>query len=226
MALKIGTEWIMNYGSDAPRLYNTRTQAESFTTTLRASMTSTTVSTAFNRGDGTAKDADFETSGEVVEQADMVYFSGHGSMDGPVFPKSTSTGGDAAALPIEIRWGDKSPGVRWIVLDCCWALQTLSTATPPGIDTLGRWATAFAGVRHILGFGTASSDETLRGQKLAAYLAYGYSMRVAWRKACEETEEVTRRYALIRKGGCYYDTIGTANAAAATADLNYEWGYC
>lgn len=225
--VKIGTEWIQIYGPWMVMLSHAKAQTEGFVSALTG-----TAQVDFQRGNSQTADSHFEegTSGldtAYIEGVDMVYFAGHGSSTGPMF-RTPSTGDDGAALTSEIRWGN-APGSRlkWVVLDCCSALLSVSTASPPGSDTLTRWAGAFGGIHQILGFQTACTDEETRGEAFGEYLAAGDSVRSAWRKACQESEDSTRKYAILRKEGAYYQTLSnTTGSAAASAPINYESGKC
>lgn len=227
--VKIGTEWIQSYSGYVLSLSNAKASADGFVSAFSGS---TSVQTAFQYGNGATSDSHFEegTSGLdtlYVEQVDMVYFAGHGSSTGPKF-LSPSTGNDGGAITTELRWGNAAGSrLKWVVLDCCSALLTLSTASPSGSDTLARWAGAFGGIHQILGFRTACTDEGSRGKIFGDYLAAGESVRSAWRKACQETEDSTRKYAVLRKEGAFYQTLSnTTGPAGASAPINYESGSC
>ena len=226
--VKIGTEWIQSYGGTVASLQHTKAQTEGFRTAL---LGNPNVQNAFVVGGQWTSDEHFEegpSESELIERADIVYFSGHGSTAGPIF-RSPSTGNDRAALTTEIRWGN-APGslLKYVVLDCCFGLGTSpSLYTTVGSDTVERWAGSFRGVRQVLGFRTACSDESLRGQTFGEYLAAGETIRAAWRKACQETEDSTYQYALLRTSGSLNDRLGSATGPAApSATLYYEWGAC
>lgn len=227
--VKVGTEWIRSYGGYVPPLKNAEAEAGGF---VGAFATSTNVQVLFEYGGSEVSDAHFEegTSGQDtthVELVDMVYFVGHGSSAGPRF-RSPSTGNDGAALTTELRWGNASSSrLKRVALDCCSALLSKSTVTTPGSDTIVRWSGAFGGIHQILGFQNACTDEAERGGRFGGYLAAGETVRDAWRKACQESEDETCKYAILRKEGAYFQTLSnTTGPAVATLPIYYESGSC
>lgn len=61
-----------------------------------------------------------------------------------------------------------------------------------------RWDSAFNGLHYIFGFNSVSRDVKDRGRIFAQYLNDGFKFRVAWKKACQETESSDIRWAYIR----------------------------
>src|SRR5688500_2549538 len=114
----IGIEWVEAYHGRASNLSSTEEQAEGFYNTLSATRT-------FNWGDDLAWDEDFEEQGAGapaagtdtvwVDDVDMVFFSGHGSVAGAMF--GIADRDDGTARPAEMRLGNRD--LDWIVFDAC-----------------------------------------------------------------------------------------------------------
>jgi len=192
----IGIEWVQKYNGLQGNLTNTKAQAEGFYNTLSAAR-------GFNWGDDLAWDRDFEQAGAGspadgtdtiwADHVDMVFFSGHGSPDRFYFGIKKD---DALAKSTELRWGDSQ--LEWIALDACNVLER------DGV--FDRWRPAFRGLHYMLGFHTTTSDEANRGRILAEHLNAGDTMRVAWIKACQETEDSLVEWAYLRADGGGSDT--------------------
>lgn len=193
----IGIEWVRQYHGLASNLNNTKPQAEGFYNTLSATR-------RFQWGDDLAWDQDFEQQGlgspatgtdtTWADNVDMVFFSGHGSPGGFLFGVKTD---DARAKPTEIRWGDKE--LEFIALDACNVLSV------DGVFDRWGWP-VFKGLHYILGFHTTTSDEPDRGRLLAQYLNAGETMRRAWIKACQDTENADTVWAYLRADTASTDT--------------------
>ena len=186
----IGIEWVRRYHGRAADLGNTQAQAEGFYNTLQGVR-------QFNWGDDLAWDQDFEQSGQgspsggtdttYVDDVDIVFFSGHGSTNGPFFGVATHDSG--TATPGEVRWGDRE--LEWIALDACDVLAVNGVFDRWGWDR-------FKGLHYILGFDTTTSDESKRGRYFAEKLNAGWRVRDAWIHACQETEGSGTRWAYVR----------------------------
>ncbi len=193
----IGIEWVQKYNGLAGNLSNTRAQAEGFYNTLSATR-------VFNWGDDLAWDQDFEQQGvgspsagadtSWADDVDFVFFSGHGSPDRFYFGEKID---DAVAKNTEIRWGDDN--LEWIALDACDVLSR------DGVFDRWGWP-VFAGLHIILGFNTTTSDEPNRGQSLAQYLNAGWTVREAWIKAAQDTEDSSTEWAYLRADADGTDT--------------------
>jgi hypothetical protein len=194
----IGVEWVQQYNGLAGNLSNTKAQAEGFYNTLSATR-------RFNWGDDLAWDQDFEQSGvgspssgtdtTWSDDVDFVFFSGHGSADRFYFGKSID---DAVAKNTEIQWGDRQ--LEWIALDACNILER------DGVFDRWGWP-VFRGLHYILGFHTTTGDEPNRGRLLAQYLNAGWSVREAWIKAAQDTEDSTVWWAYLRADANGTDTF-------------------
>jgi hypothetical protein len=238
--VSVGIEWNKSYSGRSPPMGSlrlTQTQAEGFVRGLTGAP-SFSGAASFNRGDGVARDRDFEASGvgtpssgdaaTIVETVDVVYFSGHGSSEGPLFKITTADSGRASST--EVRWG-KGGTLRWVVIDACWTLFSSSSASPPGSDTIARWRGAFAGLHQLLGFHNASTDEAMRGERFGYYLKRGRTVREAWKRACEETEVyATTRWAILFTPGSRDDHLPGVGSYATTSQRGitplYESGPC
>jgi hypothetical protein len=193
----IGIEWVRQYNGLAGDLTNTRPQAEGFYDTLSATRT-------FAWGDDLAWDQDFEqkhvgtpaagTDTTWADDVDMVFFSRHGSPGAFYFGTAID---DSTAKASEIRWGDRD--LEFIVLDACNVLER------DGVFERWGWP-VFRGLHYILGFHTTTSDEADRGRILAQYLNAGNTMRSAWIKACQDTENSDTEWAYLRADAPGTDT--------------------
>ena len=194
----VGIEWVQDYHSRTSNLDNTKAQAEGFYNTLSAIR-------AFNWGDDLAWDQDFEQAGkgtpaqgtdtDWAENVDFVFFSGHGSPQGFMF--GVKKWDNAGAGSREISWGEGD--LDWIALDAC---EVLSRD-----DIFARWGwPVFNGLHMILGFHTTCSDEPDRGRLLAQYLNAGWTVRQAWIRACQDTEDSDVTWAYLRADGHGTDT--------------------
>lgn len=194
----IGIEWVQKYNGLQPDLSNTRIQAEGFYNTLNGTR-------VFEWGDDLAWDQDFEQAGrgsppagtdeKWADNVDFVFFSGHGSAPGFLFGVEKD---DAIAKPTEIQWGNRQ--LEWIALDACDVLNHK--------DVFKNWGwPVFAGLHYILGFDTTTSDEAERGRLFAMYLNHGWSVRDAWIRACQDTEESDTRWAYLRADNATSDTF-------------------
>lgn len=182
MGGEVGIEWVKNYHGRAGNLTNTKSQAEGFYNRIDCTR-------RFNWGDDLAWDIDFEEPGDDhrwVDNVDIVFFSGHGSKDGPYF--GVSTHDDGEARPSEIKWGNRD--LEWIAFDACEILKY------EGV--WDRWRDAFKGLHYILGFRTTCSDEKNRGKYFALLLNMGWKVRDAWILACQLTEGSGTKMAYLR----------------------------
>ena len=221
----IGIEWVKKYHGLAGDLSNTKPQAEGFYNTLSATR-------QFAWGDDLAWDQDFEqqnvgspsagTDTVWADNVDMVFFSGHGSPSGFLFGVKTD---DAKAKPTEIRWGNRD--LEWIALDACNVLER------DGVFDRWGWP-VFKGLHMILSFHTTTSDEADRGRILAQYLNAGNTVRQAWIKACQDTEDSDTQWAYLRADAPGTDTYndhwwgkGTVSADPVNPNvLSYARGAC
>jgi hypothetical protein len=193
----IGIEWVRKYNGLQANLSNTKAQAEGFYDTLNATQ-------VFNWGDDLAWDRDFEEPGlgspssgsdtTWADNVDFVFFSGHGSPSGFLFGVNKD---DAIAKPSEIRWGNRE--LEWIALDACQVLER------DGVFDRWGWP-VFSGLHMILGFHTTTLDESNRGRLLAQYLNSGWTVRDAWIRCCQDTEDSSTEWAYLRADNASSDT--------------------
>jgi hypothetical protein len=194
----VGIEWVQAYHGRASDLSNTEAQAEGFYNTIQATR-------SFNWGDDLAWDRDFEEQGignpqdgtDTIwaDNVDMVFFSGHGNQQGPIFGKTIDNG---QATPTEVSWGNRD--LDWVALDACQVLER------PGVFDRWGWP-VFNGLHFILGFHTICADEANRGRYLAENLNNGMTVREAWIRACQETEGSDREWAYLRADSSGTDTF-------------------
>jgi len=223
----IAIEWVQEYHGRWENPANTQQNAEGFYNTLSGTQ-------KFAHGDDAAQDHHFEENGMgapatgddagFVETVDIVYFAGHGTSLAFEFGVSKD---DARAKPAEIRWGDGR--LKWVVLNACDVLLD-----KPGFRAIDRWGQTFRGLRYILGFGTLTSDEPDRGQIFALYLNAGSTIREAWVKACQDTEESFTEWAYLRADGngvstrqdTWIDHANTPNKPNPPDAIHYVHGAC
>jgi hypothetical protein len=222
----IGIEWINKYHGRAKDLKNRHNCARGFYNELSGVR-------QFEYGNDWAWDQDFEQSGVgapstgtdsfYADKVDIVYFAGHGSSTGPFFGRADKD--DGTAKYSEIQLGDKS--CNWIIFDAC------SVLAYDGGSVFTRWKRTFKGLHYILGFGSTAYDRDDRGKKFAKYLNAGYTVRNAWKKACQETEGsgVTWAYLRADKVGGGTDTYNDHwygkgfVSADPTGSLIFYWGH-
>ncbi len=184
----IGIEWVNKYHGRASELKNNDNNARGFYNKLSGTR-------QFDYGDDLAWDQDFEQSGVgspaagtdnyYADDVDIVFFSGHGNSTGPLFGRADRDDGRAKAS--EMRLGDRNN--EWIIFDACQVLAKGSRKN---------WQKIYKGLHYILGFHTTCSDKSDRGRKFAERLNSGKKVRVAWRKACEETQGSDTDWAYYR----------------------------
>jgi len=172
----IGIIWVNEYHGRADNLYKNDDNARGFYNTLHGVR-------QFDYGNDNAWDQHLEQAGVgspargsdriLADNVDIVYFSGHGTPNGPLF--GVATHDDGIAKPTEMRLGDQQ--AEWIIFDACEVLQSSD-----------RWHSVFRGLHFILGFSTVCTDVRDRGQKFAEYLNDGNWILGSWIAACEETE--------------------------------------
>ncbi|QHI37279.1 hypothetical protein IMCC3317_26580 [Kordia antarctica] len=186
----IGIEWVNQYNGNASNLENNDNNARGFYNTLQGVK-------QFEYGDNLAWDEDFEKAGKgspsagtdttYADNADIVFFSGHGWRDFLLFGRNDRDNGRARNTEMEL--GDQD--LEWIVFDGCQALEF------DGV--FGRWGWGvFKGLHYILGFATICYDKADRGKKFAQRLNNKWRMREAWIKACKETEVADTKFAYLR----------------------------
>jgi hypothetical protein len=217
MAGDVGIEWVKKYHGRASDLTNTKAQAQGFYNKVDCYK-------RFNYGNDSAWDQDFEAPGvgtpstgidyALVDAVDIVFFSGHGSQNGPFF--GVADHDDGEAKPTEVRWGDKD--LEWIAFDACRLLSNAPTSAK------SRWKNAFQGLHYILGFKTTCSDEKYRGTYFAKYLNKGWRVKDAWIKACQLTEGSGTHTAYIRAD--LYEPTKTGGKVRVTDTYkDHLWGH-
>jgi hypothetical protein len=204
----IGIEWVNKYHGRASDLKNRADNARGFYNTLDGVR-------QFDYGDDSAWDRDFEQQGVGVptsgtdqlyaDNVDIVYFSGHGSTDGPFF--GVANYDDGTAKSTEMRLGDNW-NAEWIVFDACSVLAFDDWAV------FGRWGwPVFKGLHQMLGFHNTAYDSGSRGRAFAQYLNAGWTVREAWIRACEDTED----------SSVYWAVLGANQSSAGTDTWNDHW---
>lgn len=146
-----------------------------------------------------------EEEEDYIDEADLVYFSGHGTDEfdyhdlrdarGPSFQQGVLLPGDC-----DSRWGDTD--LEWLAFTACSMLND---------DDDNYWASAFNGAHMILGFKTYSTQDNRAREWADQMISRGLhdpAKRVAWSwfKTCDNTQEdgVTARV-LDEDGTMCYD---------------------
>lgn len=196
----IGIEWVNKYNGTQKDLKNNDDNARGFYNTLSGVR-------RFDYGDDLAWDRDFEESGVgsptagtdqlYADDVDIVFFSGHGSMAGPVFGIVDKD--DGRARPRDMRLGNRD--CEWIVFDACQVLER------DNLNVFTRLRDCFVGLHYMLGFDTTCGDSGDRGKKFAERLNDGWTIRDAWIRACTETEDSDTNWAYLRADAAGTDTF-------------------
>lgn len=192
----IGIEWVNKYhGRPGLRdLSNNDENARGFYNTLHGIR-------EFAWGNDLAWDRDFEekyvgsppagTDQIWADDVDICFFSGHGGPSAAYFGVTKYDDGDAKHT--EFKLGNRQ--LEWLIFDACEVLR---------FDNWGvfnRWGwPVFKGLHYILGFHTITYDSSSRGRKFAERLNAGWPVRLAWIRACEETEGSDVQWAYLRAG--------------------------
>lgn len=132
------------------------------------------------------------TDFDYIDAVDFAFFSGEGdsryiqfgnrSVDSDKFYfEEARWGGDAGGTPGEE--GD----LEWIVLDACSTLWWISNKD--GSYVFDRWDQAFDGLHYVLGFHGSCGDIPNRGTIFAQYMKQGWTVRLAWIRATQATEQ-------------------------------------
>ena len=111
-----------------------------------------------------------------MEQADIVYFTGHGSPSGFYFrsdvPDDSQVQGDfttsSAGNDGDLRLGHGD--LEWLGLEVCNTLQMDAFQQGANRDVFDRWADAFEGLHALLSFTTTSLDLANPGRAFASAL--------------------------------------------------------
>ena len=150
MAYGIGVEWINNY-NNLNRLTHEHEDAGGFYDELRFNDGATG---KFNWGDALAWEDNFKANAhgghadQWVEQADIVYFTGHGGPTGFYFRSDTPDDSQAigdftttnAGNDGDLRLGHND--LEWLCLEVCNTLQMDATLNGVNRDVFDRWADA------------------------------------------------------------------------------------
>lgn len=147
--------------------------------------------TNFNWGDAAAWESDWHRNDDNwVDAADIVFYSGHASMNGWVLSSPDddfmrySEVGSNPQTPGDL-WG--SQDLEWAVIAACGPLQD-EILSPGGGDVFGRWAGAFDGLHLLLGYGAITYDNKEEGKTLARYARQGQTLINAWFRAAREIQ--------------------------------------
>lgn len=223
----VGVEWVTDYSAvGKPNVPDRKPCAEGFYNTMIAD---SDWSGYFNKGNANAWEEHFKrkskggTDSDWIDDVAFAYFAGHGAGAGTV-KTGVGTGGgftfgvnahddwvmSAAPFNREPRWGDGD--LNWIVLDVCSALAQKKDGAGYALST--RWANSdvMHGLHYILGFSTSATDSGYRGKIFAEYLTgkrggKKHTVREAWRKATEDTEDYPYDGAYLRAYSPGADTI-------------------
>jgi len=178
MSGTIGVIWVNKYHSLNANLTKADNDAKGFYKTLDGTI-------IFEHPNDLACDMDLEQYGkgnppagrddEFAETVDIVFFSGHGSPEGPLFGIDNRDNGVAHYSNMALGHGI----CKWIVFNACSVLSR---------DQVTNWEDIFKGLHGILGFDTSCHIAGNRGEKFAENMNRGETIKNAWAMACEETE--------------------------------------
>lgn len=229
---EVGVEWVVDYSSVGKSMvYGRDDCAKGFYNTIKAHPD---WDGEFDVGDSAAWEKHFKRDAlsglddSWVDSVDFVYFAGHGAGEGTITGSSgVGRGGGftfgvnandnwvLSSIPSsrEPRWGDSD--LEWIVLDVCSALARKPDGDGVSYTISERWANSdvMHGLHYILGFRTAASDSSSRGEVFAEYLTgardgTNHTVRTAWRKATEDTEGPWYEGAYLRAYSAGSNTYG------------------
>jgi hypothetical protein len=88
-----------------------------------------------------------------------------------------------------MRLGNKD--LEWVVFDACYVLSE-------GGKYYDHCYDIFQGLHYMFGFHTVTYDSPTRGEIFADYLNAGETVRNAWIKACQDTEDSSVEWAYLR----------------------------
>lgn len=195
---EIGVEWVVDYHDRTLNTHHCRIHAEAFYNKLDGVK-------VFHWGDDLAWDQDFEESGAGkpsagtdtfwADDVDIVYFAGHGNDEGPMFGVTEYDSGKVKSSELRLGNGD----LEWIVFNACKVLEKDGNYYKKSSDM-------FRGLHYMLGFHTEANDEPDRGEIFADYLNKGYTVREAWKMACQETAGFLHEWAYLRADDDNSDT--------------------
>lgn len=206
MAKRVGSWWIKDGLDDR------RKEAQGFADVLD---NLSSFDWTQDHGDSGVLRKDFvETAGytEKVDQVDMMYISSHGIYTDGV---PSTYGGAFSAWDGSVRtsdtidWGKSD--LEYFASHACKLLYHSSS------NSVGRWIPAFERLHYMFGFHTDShsgKNQRDRGSKFGLYAAWhlfypsgipffpsSYKLRIAWKKACVETEGSSVKWAYLRANG-------------------------
>ncbi len=187
---KIGIVWVKDYLGSQPYLQNSGFNAEGLLNRLIPAPRPADF--GFERGDSAARAIQLQQNSnppvpltqrtpetDMVEQVDMLYFSGHGAEDRLMFGSNLPD--NKVAMNDEMELGEAGR-TKWLIADAC---RLLSTANG---NVRLRWGKIFHGLRYLIGFHGDCTDVHNRGEFFAFHLQQGDTIRHAWELACEESE--------------------------------------
>lgn len=227
----VGVEWCNVYGS--PGLSNisgTDDSAKGFKNGIAALPG---WSSRFDWGNGAAWEQDFKVTGAPgggtdtfwADNVHFAFFAGHGSSGRFWFG---STVDDHEMRAQDAEWGDGH--LNWIVLHAC---QTMRANFEWDV-----WCDAFNGLHQMFGFHTNTQGSTPPlGTRFALWSSFRmwpltdsiFTLREAWRIACQECYDASREYSMIYAGESGTDTAsdhlaGYGFVSADPTNPNY-WVY-
>ncbi len=204
----VGVEWCNNYtATGLSNISGTDDSAKGFKNAIAAI---SGWSSRFDWGNGAAWEQDFKTAGAPgggtdafwADNVHFAFFAGHGSSGRFWFG---STVDDSEMRAQDANWGDGI--LNWIVLHAC---QTMRANFEWDV-----WCDAFVGLHQMFGFhtNTQGSNPPL-GTRFALWSKFRiwpmtdslFTLREAWRIACQECYDSSREYSMIYAGQSGTDT--------------------
>jgi Family of unknown function (DUF6345) len=169
--LDVGTEWLNTCGG----LKQSGNNAQGFVNRMR----NADVPTQFNWGEGNAWERDFKRNGtgggqstQVVDDVDMLFYSGHANGNG--WTLCDSAHDDNFVYYTETQYGRSD--LEWLIIAACGPLQ----GTEGGKSWNERWGNTFRGLHLIMGYATTSYDGPNEGRDIANGALSGLDLRSAW----------------------------------------------
>jgi hypothetical protein len=177
----------------------------------------------FNWGDFNAWERDYKDIGQTttgldhiyVDNADLVFYTGHADGDGFTFPGNNDDG--FLHFNDNPKWGN-NVDAEWIVIAACGPLQDKSS----GLRWWQRWGPAFQRLHIFAGYENVSYDQTVEGDAFPKWLL-GFSVgfitippqpvRVAWALMAQEAQP----------SGVTWGVMGVTGTGGVTSWNDFFW---
>jgi hypothetical protein len=203
--LDVGAEWVNACGG----LKQSGNNAQGFVNR----MLNADVPSQFNWGEGNAWERDFKRNGigggqanSVVDDVDMVFYSGHANGYGWTFC-DTLHDGDFIDYT-ETQFGKRD--LEWLIIAACGPLQV----SEGGKSWNERWGNTFRGLHLIMGYATTSYDGPNEGRDIANAALSGLNLRSAWINTAVANQPA----------GVTWSVMGVYGPGGQTSYNDHFWG--